>query len=167
MDIEAKTLDPDTARLRDLTGAQRRAMLLTLLQDRLGLSWHLETRTMPTLDLVLASGGPKLQATKAIGENSGRSVNDTRFRLTNVSCADLAVVLAGKLGRPVVDKTGLSGRYDITLQWSSDQPSESGNTQALAPLPVALEEELGLHLKSGSDALPVFVIDRLLRPSAN
>ena len=46
LDIEAKTLDPDTAGLRELTAVQRRAMLQALFKDRLGLQWHYETRVL-------------------------------------------------------------------------------------------------------------------------
>lgn len=167
LDIDAKTLDPDTARLRDLTNADRRAMMQALFQDRLGLKWHYETRVLPTYDLLVADGGPKLKPTVAKGHNSGTSVNDTKFRLTNVPVAGLAVVLADKLGRPVVDKTGLTGRYDIALLWSDDQAVSSRDLDAPPPLFTALQEQLGLKLKGGKDPVQVFVVDQLTPPAAN
>jgi uncharacterized protein (TIGR03435 family) len=166
-DIEAKTLETDTARLRNLTPEQRRAMMLALLEDRLGLKWHNEDRALPAYELAVANGGPKLKPTVATGNNSGVSVNDTRFRLTNIPVAGLAVVLSDKLGRPVVDKTGLTGRYDIALEWSSDLAAQSGNPEAPPPLLTAIQEQLGLKLKSGKDVVQVFVLDRLTQPTAN
>jgi uncharacterized protein (TIGR03435 family) len=166
LDIDAKTLDTDTARLRNLTGAQRRAMMLALLVDRLGLKWHNEIREMPSYELVVASGGPKLKLTLATGQNSGISVNDTRFRLTNVLVSDLAVVLSDKLERPVVDKTGLSGRYDVVLEWSPDQAGPT-SLDASPPLVTVLQEQLGLKLKRSTDPVQIFVIDRLTPPAAN
>jgi uncharacterized protein (TIGR03435 family) len=168
VDIQAKTLDEDKNRLRDLTNPQRRAMMVALFQDRLGLKWHKETRVLHTDELVLAGAAPKLEPTKATGENSGTSVNDTKLRMTNVPLSDLAVVLSDKLGRPVVDKTDLPGRYDITLQWSPDQaPTSAENPDAPPALITALQEQLGLKLKPGSDPVEVFVIDQLMQPSAN
>ena len=167
VDIQAKTLDEDKARLRDLTTAQRRAMMIALFEDRLGLKWHNETRMLPTYELFVANGGPKLAPTKAIGQNNGISVNDTRFKLTNVPVSDLAVVLSDKLERPVVDKTALTGRYDIVLQWSSEQAAPSETSEAQPPLITALQEQLGLKVKPGNDPVQVFVIDQLLQPSAN
>jgi bla regulator protein BlaR1 len=167
LDIDAKTLDPDTPRLRELTTAQRREMLQTLFEERLGLKWHYETRVLPSYDLMVANGGAKLKPTVVKGHNSGTSVNDTKFRLTNVPVSDLAVVLADKLGRPVVDKTGLTGRYDIGLVWTPDQAVPSDHPDVPPPLLTALQEQLGLKLKSGKDPVQVFVIDRLTPPGAN
>ncbi len=166
LDIEAKTLEPDTAELRDLTAAQRRAMMQGLFEDRLGLKWHYETRVLPTYDLLVANGGSKLKPTVATGHNSGISVNDTRFRLTNVPVTDLAVVLSDKLGRPVVNKTGLTGRYDAVMEWTADTVAPSGDADA-PPLFTALQEQLGLKLVGGKDPVQVFVIDRLVAPVGN
>ena len=166
LDIEAKTLEADTARLRNLTSAQRRAMMLALFQDRLGLKWHNETRMLSSYELLIANGGPKLKPTVATNQNGGVSVNDTRFKLTNIPVSELAVVLSGKLGRPVVDKTGLSGRYDVVLEWSPDQVAAPA-PDAPPPLLTVLQEQLGLKLKGGTDPVQVFVIDQLTPPSAN
>ncbi|HEV2709041.1 MAG TPA: TIGR03435 family protein [Edaphobacter sp.] len=167
LDIDAKTLDPDTARLRELTTAERRKMMQALLQDRLGLKWHYETRVLPSYDLLVAKSGAKLKPTVAKGHNTGTSVNDTKFTLTNVPVSDLAVVLADKLGRPVVDKTGLTGRYDIRLMWTPDQTVTSEKPDAPPPLLTAMQEQLGLKLKGSKDPVQVFVIDHLTPPTAN
>ena len=167
LDIDAKTLDPDKAKLRELTPAQRNAMMQALFEDRLGLKWHYETRVLPSYDLVVAKGGPKLTPTVATGHNGGISVNDTRLKLTNSPVSDLAVVLSDKLGRPVVDKTGVTGRYDIGLVWSPDLAAPSGEPDAPPPLLTAVQEQLGLKLEGGKDPVQVFVIDRLTPPAAN
>jgi len=64
VDIEAKTLDPDINRLRELTAAQKRTMMLALLGDRLGLKSHNETRIMSTYELLVGNGGAKLVPTR-------------------------------------------------------------------------------------------------------
>ena len=167
LDIDAKTLDPEKAQLRELTVAQRRAMMQALFEDRLGLKWHYETRVLSSYDLLIAKGGPKLKSTVATGHNVGTSVNDTRCRLTNVPVSGLTVVLSDKLGRPVVDKTGLTGRYDMDLVWSPDLAVPSVDPDAPPPLFTALQDQLGLKLESGQDPVQVFVIDRLTPPAAN
>ena len=167
LDIDAKTLEPDTTRLRDLTPAQRQAMLQALFEGRMGLKWHYETRVLSTYDLIVASGGPKLPATQAKGGNGGTSVNDTKLRATNVPVSGLAVVLADKLGRPVVDKTGLTGRYDIALVWAAEDAPASGDANAPPPLFTAVQEQLGLKLESGKDPVQVFVVDQLTQPTPN
>ena len=167
LDIDAKTLGTDTAQLRALTAAQRRAMMQTLFEDRLGLKWHFETRVLPSYDLMVANGGPKLKPTLAKGMNGGTSVNDTKLRATNIPVSGLAVVLTDKLGRPVVDKTGLTGRYDLDLAWTADGAAVSGEADAPPPLFTAVQEQLGLKLESGKDPVQVFVIDQLTPPTAN
>jgi uncharacterized protein (TIGR03435 family) len=77
----------------------------------------------------------------------------------------------------VIDKTGLKGLYDITLQWDRDSRLNANavpNAIATAPsaalgpsLPAALEEQLGLRLQSAKGPLPVLVIDSVARPSDN
>lgn len=167
VDIQAKTLDEDKTRLLDLKPIQRRAMMIALFEDRLGLKWHNETRVMRTYELSVANSGARLEPTKAVGQNNGVSVNDTRLRLTNVPVSELAVVLSNKLARPVVDRTALAGRYDIVLQWSPDQLPLAENSDAPPPLVTALQEQLGLRVKPGNDPVGVFVIDQLTPPSAN
>ena len=79
------------------------------------------------------------------------------------SMALLASFVGNRLGRVVVDKTGLTGAYDFTLQWAPDQATDS----ALPPLVTALKEQLGLRLESQKSPVQVFVIDRLERPVDN
>ena len=79
----------------------------------------------------------------------------------------------GQLGRPVVDQTGLSGRFDYTLQWTpetnrptgpgADVPTDSTGTSFLQ----AVREQLGLKLKPTRSAINVFVVDHVERPSEN
>jgi uncharacterized protein (TIGR03435 family) len=91
---------------------------------------------------------------------------------------DLANVMqAAVLDRPVVDKTGLAGRYDFTLTWTPDDsqfrsmgitvPPPSGDANAPPGLFTAIQEQLGLKLESTSAPADVLVIDRLEKPSEN
>lgn len=75
--------------------------------------------------------------------------------------------------RDVVDRTGLTGRYDFTLKWTPAAPPRSQDADAAPPadagpsLFAALQEQLGLKLEPQRAAVRVLVIDRLDRPTAN
>jgi uncharacterized protein (TIGR03435 family) len=77
-------------------------------------------------------------------------------------------VLGDLLGRPVVDKTGLTGRYNVDLEWTPDRPgaTDADDTGA-PPIFVALREQLGLALESGRGPVQMLVMNRLERLSEN
>ncbi len=88
--------------------------------------------------------------------------------------SELIDTLSTLTGRVIVDKTGLTGRFDIHLQWSPDTtlavPPESGvdaDSPAGATLFTALREQLGLQLESKKGPVPFLVIDAAERPVAN
>jgi bla regulator protein blaR1 len=139
-DIQAKADSSVDAKLRRLSPDQARLakehMLQSLLADRFKLTLRRETRNMPIYALVVAKNGPKLQESKVNnaaprGRGSpgapGGPMIRVRFggaeqEITSQAAAMtfLAHVLSPQLGRTVVDKTGLSGRYDFTLKWTPD-----------------------------------------------
>jgi uncharacterized protein (TIGR03435 family) len=79
---------------------------------------------------------------------------------------DLAEILQFRCNRPVVDQTGLKGRYDFKLQWSTD---ETRATDADAPpgLFTAIQEQIGLRLEPVKAQADVLVVDKVERPGAN
>jgi uncharacterized protein (TIGR03435 family) len=166
-DVEAKadmavddwmrTLDSDHAK------AAKEKMVQALLADRFRLVVHRETRELPVYVLVVAKGGAKLQEAKG-----GAHFGGSRGEITDqgASIATLADQLSRVVGRPVVDKTGLAGRFDLTLKWTP----ESGAPQADSDGPsifTAIQEQLGLKLESAKAPVPVLVIDHVEMPSAN
>ena len=97
---------------------------------------------------------------------------------TNATIADLAGVMqTAVLDRPVVDKTGLAGRYDFTLRWTPDEsqfaglgvqvPPPSNDPNAPPGLFTAIQEQLGLKLDAARAPTEVLVIDRVEKPSEN
>jgi uncharacterized protein (TIGR03435 family) len=85
---------------------------------------------------------------------------------------ELALLLSSQLQKPVVDKTGLTGKYDFTLRWSTEQLSlvpgpPTGDPGNLPSIFTALREQLGLRLDSTRGPLEVLVIDRAEKPSEN
>lgn len=141
---------------------QQQTMLQGLLADRFGLRTHFEKRELPALAILVAKGGPKL--TPAAPKDAGApelSVSHGFIRAYWVTASGLADAIAMESDRAVVDRTGLSGKFDVTLKWSPDL-----NDAADVPLVTALQE-LGLKLESTKARVDVLVIDSVRKPSEN
>ncbi len=162
-DINAKVLDPDMTVLNDLSEQQRGSMLQAMLADRFGLKSHMGTAILPVYELVLLKGGPRFKP----AQNTGRTVkvHNTELTATGVPLATLVDELSSELGRVVVDKTGLTGNFDITLKWSKDDAAATDTSPPT--LLTALQEQLGLKLVPSKAPIPTFVIDHVEMPSEN
>jgi len=163
-DVEATTGRPEPIRLPELG-----PLLRGLLADRFRLATHEETREMPTYVLVVDKGSPKLRQTTGVPAQSMRGVNQRATAGTakmigdGVTMAALAYRIAEQepfLGHTVVEKTGLTGFYDFTLEW--DAGDEAGPS-----ILAALRTQLGLRLTSEKSPVEVLVIDSAEKPSAN
>jgi len=122
--------------------------------------------------LVLAKGGPNFQPS----DRSGTTIDTWRSRMHVAGSDDTIGLLARELaqlqGRVVVNKTGLSGRYDLTLRWTphdAPPPLLNGAPDPNAPpgLFTAIQEQLGLKLESSKGPVDVLVIDKIEQPSPN
>jgi uncharacterized protein (TIGR03435 family) len=152
-------------------GKQLQRLLRKVLEDRFGVKVHRDQRILPVYALTVTKGGAKL--TKSAddpngqpidyGGNSNGSVNK---RFVNTSMPDFILTLLFYADRPVLDQTGLQGRYDFKLQWTAD---ETHTTEPDAPpgLFTAIQEQIGLKLEPVKAAADVIVIDRVERPGAN
>jgi uncharacterized protein (TIGR03435 family) len=160
-DIEAKTGFPEKP-----TPGQLSPMLQDLLTDRFHLVFHREAREIPVYALVLAKGSHKLQHA-AGGETSGMSTRTGRgtsqVAATATTLDLLAKWIGNRVGRIVVDQTGLQGAYDFSLTWSPNPDPDSADPA----LPTALNEQLGLRLVSQKVPVEVLVIDGIHHPTAN
>lgn len=178
VDINAKSDKP-------VSRAEYPAMVQRLFEDRFSLKTHWETRKAPVLYLLLENPG-KLQPAKygdcvPFPNASGTSQQEPRHLpcggLTSdpgntkgysLTGDDLAKSLAWFVQKPILDKTGLTGKYDVTLRWTPDAEQMSEDTTSDAPsFPTALREQLGLRLEPGEGLVKVLVIDRLETPSEN
>jgi uncharacterized protein (TIGR03435 family) len=185
--IEAKPDEATAAEMQKLNPDERKdklmLMLRALLEDRCRLTLSKETRDLPVYALLVGKSGPKLHES-APGPNEKPA--DTRFRrgeleANNAQLISLANMLSGLLGRPVVDKTGLSGKYDFNLKWAPEEQTGqmfkgAGDATAPAPPPAepagpsiftAVQEQLGLKLEAQKSPMMVLVIDHIEKPSAN
>jgi uncharacterized protein (TIGR03435 family) len=165
-----------------------RAMLRNLVAERFHIKLHIESRDFAAFELVLAKGGTKLgteAATKLafqgdfpkltpgkpglISRNSmSRGQMVTEIRGQQEPVAKLAEILRTAEPRPIVDKTGLTGRYDFTLEFSTDTLQGTAVGAAETPgapdLNTALREQLGLQIiakKLPFDVVVVESFDRL------
>lgn len=165
-----KGADPVRAR------EQMRQMVQSLLADRFHLSVHSETRELPIYNLVVAKDGAKFLDTKAEGSKFDRWNGRIELQGGDNTVAVLAEQLAETLGRVVVDKTGIAGRYKIALTWTPDDRAAPPNTASSATsstdesgpsIFTALEEQLGLKLESSKGPVQVLVIDSAAMPTEN
>lgn len=167
-DLEAK-LDPANAEAlakmpEQGQESQRQLMLRSLLADRFKLKISQSTKELPVFDLVIAKGGPKLK--EAISDRRGYNVTmGALCTMTSDSLAasELADSLANFANRIVIDKTGLKGKYQVTLNWAFNE----NFTNAGPSLFTALQEQLGLKLEPAKAPVDVIVIDHIERPSEN
>jgi len=179
-DVQAKVDESDVATVGKLTYRQRLQMLQTLLADRFKLGAHIEQRTIPIYALVIGNGGPKFKTTTPdqLPKGIDRDLpivtgsHPGEFSAINLPIAGVTESMDSWVDRPVVDKTGLNGRYDIKLKWSPEPGVGSGNapldSEGAGPsIFTAAKEQLGLRLEPQMGSVPFLVIDHLERPSAN
>ena len=157
-----------------------RLRLQRLLADRFQLELRRESVPMPIFALVVANGGPRnLAITKSMsGQQLNASGGNGRFDATGVDMTTLAKFLSeGQTGRPVVDMTGLNGRYDFHLEWSPETnpiggPANGAGSQQPAyaqdlSIFSALQQQLGLKLVPRTSAADRLVVVHADPPSAN
>jgi len=157
---------------------QWKTAVQNLLIDRFLIKLHHEAREMPAFVLTVAKGGSKLtpgdgdtKAHMSMGFSGG--VGETmRGRGENASIGDFIGELQRiVMDRPIVDRTGLTGAYNIQCEFTREDPNSLGMTQlpdnAAPNLITALDEQLGLKLKGVKAPVDVLVIDRAEKPSAN
>jgi bla regulator protein BlaR1 len=160
-------------------------MMRSLLIERVHLQYHVEQRELPVYALTVAPGGHKLtlgesgQCAPAIRE--GKACGDILIppygaAMFNMPIGALLNGLARRAGRPVVDKTGLTGRYDVNVTWLPDGATLealdlSGVPPEFRPQDMgmfeALERQAGLKLEPTREPLPVLVIDSVSQPDEN
>jgi uncharacterized protein (TIGR03435 family) len=155
-DISAKADGP-------ASNDELRRMVQTLLAERFQLKFHRETKEQPVYALVVGKGGPKLQAAKSEGRGVGIGVRG-RLNGNGADMKTLASVLADRLSRSVVDRTGLKGFYDFLLTWTPDEVQADDPGPSLS---TAIQEQLGLKLESTKAPVEMIVIDHAEKPSNN
>ncbi len=187
--IEGK-MDPSVAiELGKLSPMQqelaRAHMLKAMLADRFKLKAHAENRDGPVYFLVVAKNGPKMKLATP-GEtypasgfggimpyHAGSVVmamsdpGSTKRLGLGAPIERLTITLSAWLHCPVIDKTGLTGKYDFQLQWTAKEGAETAPETNWPSLFTAIQEQLGLKLQPGKGPVPFLVIDHVEMPSGN
>ena len=162
------------------TQEQQMTMLRQLLKDRFHLTFHREPKELSVYAVVPAKTGPKIQKSTTPADKTGPLAihmypDHVEFPARDATILEFASVLQrAALDRPVVDHTGLIGRYDFDLAWTPDE-SQFGGFHAVEPtngpakpdLFSAIQQQLGLKLEATRAPVDILVIDHVDRPAAN
>jgi uncharacterized protein (TIGR03435 family) len=145
---------------------QMAAMLQNLLEDRFKLQVHREERSAQVYVLAVAKSGSKLDVS---GPNKGRTPGCARVITDagvaadcyNVTTEQLALQLQSLAPGyfregPIVDRTGLSGTYDLHLEWMMQQQLDAGMT---GPTMFEAVAKLGLSLEKKRDSAEMLIVD--------
>jgi uncharacterized protein (TIGR03435 family) len=181
-DIEAKMEPEIVDALQKLSPADqklaRQHMLRVLVHDYLKVAFHMETTQVPIYELVIGKNGPKLkEADPSLPEQnmivSGMS-GATSWNGKSTKVSSMMNQLSYAMGRPVYDKTGLTGKYEFTVKYTPERPGSAGPGADSASPPeeapsivVAIEEQLGLKLVSTKGPMDSIVIDHVEKPGTN
>jgi uncharacterized protein (TIGR03435 family) len=179
----------DIAAQPDVPGSpnrqQLKSMVQKLLADRFQLKFHQDQKDLSAYVLtVVDQAGVKMKK----NDSNPNGLPGLFFRqlgvltVQNATMKDFTQLMqSAVLDRPVVDQTGLEGRWDFLLKWTPDEsqfggmgikvppPSDAGTEAADAPPPLftAIQEQIGLKLHAGNAPVKVLVLDRIEKPSEN
>jgi len=188
-DVDAKVDEADLADWQNPAKqpVMLRSMLQAMLEDRLKLVVHRSTKEAPVYLLVVGKNGPTFKETDPSDPHAGsfpgpggirmsmeRNDDQVTLHFFGISMAQLASLQLSGAGRLVQDKTGLTGRYDITIRRPAPpvatQPGvQQGGISApdLQPSAASIAEQLGLNLEPVKGQVETLVIDHVERPSPN
>jgi uncharacterized protein (TIGR03435 family) len=160
--------------------AQWKTMIEKLMADRFQLAFHHEKKELSVYALVVAKGGPKITKSDANPNEPPvllfRGLGNLPVR--NATMADFTSVMQrAVLDRPVVDQTGIEGRYDFVLKWTPDEtqfatlggvpPGLGDKADAPPDLFTAIQQQAGLKLEPTKALVDVMVVDKVAKPSGN
>ena len=148
-------------------------MMASLLSDRFQLRFHRETRQLPVYRLVIAKDGPKLAQAKEQDADHrwGPTPGPGFLLMTGTSIEKFASWLSVQLNQPIIESTGLTGRYDLKLEWarSSGQTPDVDTPPDVAKWSIfsAVQYQLGLKLESTKGPVQVLIMDHVERATIN
>jgi uncharacterized protein (TIGR03435 family) len=163
--IELEPLEPSTTSPTRFTShmTRHRQRIQALLRDRFGLVLGTEMKAMPFYSLKVAKTGHKMEVAGDHDLNPIARGGSGRFEMTT-DIKGITSMLTDVVGRPVVDETGLTEHHKVRLEWA---PDSADPTDTRASIFTALNEQLGLRLESRKGPVPVFVIQKVERPTEN
>jgi uncharacterized protein (TIGR03435 family) len=196
--ITTARFDVDGRSSEPVTTPRAMSMLRQLLAVRFRLKAHFEPRETSVYELVLARNdrrlGPQLApssldcATFTAGNEAARAAGQVpqvpfdpakppfcgsrgdpgSLSAGGLTMPQIALILTRQVGRQIVDRTGLTGEFDLNLRWAPEAPAGDRDARLLPAGPsifTALEEQLGLKLESARAPIEVLVIDSVEQPT--
>ncbi len=177
MDADHYTIEAVTPGSVRPSRDEQMAMLRQLITERFQFKCVREQKEFSIYVLSVAKGGPKLKATADASQQTNvvSTVYPEKIVLParNASMRDFTLMMQRAIfDRPVLDRTGLTGKYDFTLEWMPDETQFGGEIpgsekSTSPPLFVALQEQLGLRLEPTKGMVEAMVVTKLERPEAN
>jgi len=160
---------------------QMKTMMRKLLVDRFQLTFHKDTRVLSVYEIVVGKDGQKLTPTAVQGNLPSlffRGINPADLVVRNATMVEFAGLMqSAVLDKPVVDHTGITGKFDFELKWTPDQGQfetfggikapATENADAPPDLFTAIQQQIGLKINSTKAPTDVMVIDKVEKPSAN
>ncbi len=176
-DVQAKVLDADDLDLERFSDKERGPLIQAMLVEKFHLKMHTEVKTLPVYELVVAKSGAKVKAATTV-EGEAAPPRDGNYTVHNgaldghgMTMVSVAAVLTEVVRRKVIDKTGMTGGYDVALKWTPEEDlnngKDSGGADAAPPIFTAVQEQLGLKLQAGKGPVETFVVDHVERPAEN
>jgi uncharacterized protein (TIGR03435 family) len=164
-DIVAKADQP-------VTEDQMKQMLQSLLTDRFKLTFHHQSKELKAFVLTVAKSGAKVSPAAAPDAKPFRQNSANGTVAKSMTIHEFADFISGPLQMPVVDQTGLTGKYDFAIDFTPYLPDPAHNMDGTRPdttgiLMAALDAELGLKLESRKSQVDILVIDHVEKPSEN
>ncbi len=141
-------------------------MFQALLAERFHLSVRHESREIRVLAMVVEKSGPKFHQSSEDGESRMQAPSKLTRRWQSTTLAQLATNLGEAMRTPVLDETGLPGKFDFALDLTP-YLDPNGRPDIAGMMVTAVREQLGLKLESRRQTSDILVIDRLDQPSAN
>jgi len=170
--MDSEKFDIDAKLPAGAVPGQIPTMLQAMLADRFKLEFRRETKTLREYALVVARGGPKLQAASEGGREGHLSQSYShaarKIEGFGIAMSSLADALMDSAGAPVLDRTGLKGQYNVTLEFAPQLETFADDLPE--PLPTvfsAVQIQLGLKLEEIKEPVEVFAIARVEKPAAN
>lgn len=166
---DTQSMTDEQRKVRDDAWKER---VRNLLAERFGLVVHKESREEQIYDLTVAKGGPKMTVVTTPEGRQGISGNRGRSQGFAAPMSMMAMNLSNLVGRPVIDKTGLTEKYDWVLEYDpnvsgSANPESTASDEQRPTIFTALQDQLGLKLETTKGPVDTYVIDKIDRPSEN
>jgi uncharacterized protein (TIGR03435 family) len=159
-DIVAKSGDPASEN-------ELRVMLQNLLADRFKFAFHRQTREMRAYALQVDKRGPRFYESTGAGESMQQAKSKLIRQWKWTTMPQFAAVLSEAMEAAVEDQTGLTGKYDLSLDLTPYLSTDGARTELAGMMVTALREQLGLTVESRHVPIDVLVVDHVEHPSAN